>query len=86
MIERGAFLNAVYLYSMKTPSCPGLDEGLHWSDILHRERKCWTCSHAIVKVHGHPTVHWVSYVAGCDRGLPNTSYPCDGYEREPGVD
>ena len=80
--------NTVYLYSMKAPSCPGLEGPLEASDIVwaYRERTCPTCSHAIIGLEGHPSNKFFAVVVGCDLGLRNSSYPCDSYEREPGVD
>ncbi len=73
---------------MSKPICPGLRGDLAASDIVwfYRERTCCTCSHAICELEGQGDGLFLNVVAGCDRGLRNSSYPCDSYEREPGVD
>jgi len=49
-------------------------------------RTCWTCSHAIWGLEFHPSNRHYAVILGCDRALRNSSYPCEKYEREPGVD
>jgi len=37
-------------------------------------------------LEGHPSNKFFAVVVGCEIGLRNSSYLCEKYEREPGVD
>ncbi|CCF95899.1 hypothetical protein B7R77_17455 [Ralstonia solanacearum K60] len=60
------------------------DEAWKKVEVRLQLRTCYRCSHVIPELH--PSRRRFVVVSGCERGLQNSSYPYDEFEREPGVD